>query len=102
MQGDEDGNFTYISHSGSRITDYFIMSRCLVHLGLQLSIVPKVDSKDVPAKMSLKLPSTVRGTDVKPKTYRVQKYIWNAEKIQQYFDTCSSSDVQLCLKILFV
>ena len=33
LPGDEDGNFTYISHSGSSITDYFIMSRCLVHLG---------------------------------------------------------------------
>ena len=75
LPGDEDGNFTYISHSGSSIIDYFIMSRCLVHLGLQLSIVPKIDSKHMPVKMSLKLPSTVSGTDAKPKTYKVQKYI---------------------------
>ena len=26
LPGDEDGNFTYISHNGSIITDYFIMS----------------------------------------------------------------------------
>ena len=98
LPGDEDGNFTYISHSGSSIIDYFIMSRCLVHLGLQLSIVPKIDSKHMPVKMSLKLPSTVSGTDAKPKTYKVQKYIWNTEKSQQYFDTCSSDDVSSLFK----
>ena len=47
----------------------------------------------MPVKMSLKLPSTVSGTDSKPKTYKVQKYIWNTEKAQQYFDTWSSNDV---------
>ena len=74
LPGDEDENFTYISHSGSGIIDYFIMSRCLVHFGLLLSIVPKIDSKHMPGKMSLKLPSTMSGTDAKRKTYRVQKY----------------------------
>ena len=74
------------------------MSRCLVHLGLQLSIVPKIDSKHMPVKMSLKLPRTVSGTDAKPKTYKVQKYIWNTEKSQQYFDTCSSDDVSSLFK----
>ena len=77
----------YISHRGSSITDYVIMSRCLVHLGLHLSIVPKIDSKHTPVKMSLKLPSTVSGRDAKPKTYRVQKYIWNAELSTTIFDT---------------
>ena len=73
LPGDEDRNFTYISHSGSSIIDYFIMSRCLFHLGLQLSIIPETDSKHMPVKMSLKLPSTISGTDAKPKTCRVQK-----------------------------
>ena len=54
----------------------------------------------MPVKMRLKLPSTVIGTDAKPKTYRVQKYIWNAEKAQLYFesDTCSSSDISSLFK----
>ena len=49
----------------------------------------------MPVKMSLKLPSTVIGTDAKPNRYRVQKYIWNAQKAQQYCasDTCPSNDV---------
>ena len=51
----------------------------------------------MPVKMSLKLPSTVSGTDAKPKTYKVQKYIWNTEKAQ-YFDTCSSNDVSSLFK----
>ena len=73
LPGDEDGISASISHSGLSIADYFIMSSCLVHLGLQLSIVPKTDSKHMPVKMSLKLPSTISGTDAKPKTCRVQK-----------------------------
>ena len=92
----------YISHRGSSITDYFIMSRCLVHLGLHLSIVPKTDSKHTPVKISLKLPSTVSGTDAKPKMYGVQKYIWNAEKAQQYFIHFHLMMFLLCLKMLLV
>ena len=37
------------------------------------------------------------GTDAKPKTCKVQKYIWNTEKAQ-YFDTCSSNDVSSLFK----
>ena len=32
LPGDEDGNFTYIARNGSSITNYFIMSKCLVHV----------------------------------------------------------------------
>ena len=32
LPGDEDGNFTYIARNGSSIINYFIMSKCLVHV----------------------------------------------------------------------
>ena len=98
LPGDEDGNFTYISHSGSSIIDYFIMSRCLVYLGLQLSTVPKIDSKHMPVKMSLKLPSTVSGTDAKPKRTRF-KSTFGIQKKHNILILVHQMVFLLCLKM---
>ena len=55
LPGNEDGNFTHIAHNGSSIIDYFIMSKCLVHLASHLNVVPRTESKHMPEEMKFKL-----------------------------------------------
>ena len=43
LPGDEEGNYTYIAHNGSSVIDYFLLSRCLVHLGTHLAVIPNIE-----------------------------------------------------------
>ena len=80
LPGDKEGNYTYIARNGSSVSDYFLLSRCLVHLGTRLAMIPNTESKHMPEKLELEL---VGKNDV---SVEIQKYIWDANKAQNYYD----------------
>jgi hypothetical protein len=92
LPGDEDGNFTYIAHNGSSIIDYFIMSGCLLHLGVHLKVASRIESKHMPVEMQLKVASGL-SCATKSAKVRLQKYIWNHENVQEYINMLSSDDI---------
>ena len=47
-----------IAHNGSSVIDYFLLSRCLVHLGTRLAVIPNIpniESKHMPVELELEL-----------------------------------------------
>ena len=47
-EGDSSGNYTYISSLGNNVIDYFIFSRSLSRLQLQMCVYDRIDSKHMP------------------------------------------------------
>ena len=86
LPGDEEGNYTYITHNGSSVIDYILLSRCVVHLGTRLAVIPNIELKHMPVELELEL---VGKNDVSVEGQRkvkIQKYIWDANKAQDYYD----------------
>ena len=82
LPGDEEGNYTYIAHKGSSVIDYFLLSRCLVQ------------SKHMPVELELEL---VGNNDViveQQRKVKIQKYIWDANKAQDYYDMYFTEDLR--------
>ena len=74
---------TYTAHNGSSVIDHFLLSRCLVHLGTSLAVIPNTESKHMPVELELEL---VGKNDVSVKRQtkvKTQKYVWDAN----YFDS---------------
>ena len=93
LPGDKEGNYTYIARNGSSVIDYVLLSRCLVHLGTRLAVIPNIESKHMPVELE---PELVGKNDVSVERQRkekIQKYIWDANKAQDYYDTFSTKEV---------
>ena len=101
MPGDEDGKFTYIAHNGSSTIDYFIMSRSLVHMVSHLNVVSRIESKHMPAEMKFKLLNTFYDVANKPRKYKLQRYVWDQTKAQEYSAMYSSEDISALFKHAF-
>ena len=43
LPGDKGCNYTYIARNVSSETDYFLLSKCLVHLGTRLAVIPNIE-----------------------------------------------------------
>ena len=92
LPGDKNGNFTYLAHNGSSVIDYFIMSRSIAYLALSLYVNPRIESKHMPVEMRMKLSTTV--TTVKTlQKIKLQKYVWNNDKAEDYVSGYSSQEV---------
>ena len=80
LPGDEEGNYTYTADNGSSVTDYFLLSRCLVHLGTRLAVIPNIESKHMPVELELEI---VGKNDVfveRQRKVKIQKYIWDGRE----------------------
>ena len=100
LPGDKEGNYTYIARNGSSVIDYFLLSRCLVHLGTRLAMIPNTESKHMPEKLELEL---VGKNDVSVERHRqvkIQKYIWDANKAQNYYMFKGTAVAQFCSPFL--
>ena len=93
LPGDEEGNYTYIARNGSSVIDYFLLSRCLVHLGTRLAVIHNIESKHMPVQLELEL---VGNNDViveRQRKVKIQKHIWDANTAQDYYDMYFTEEV---------
>ena len=93
LPGDEEGNYTYIAHNGSSVIDYFLLSRCLVHLGTRLAVIPNTESKHLPVELELELVGKNDVSVERQRKVKIQKYIWDANKAQDYYDMFFTKEV---------
>ena len=93
MLGDQKGNYTHIAHNGSSVIDYVLLSRCLVHLGTRLAVIPNIESKHIPVELELELVGNNAVIVERQRKAKIQKYIWDANKAQDYYDTFSTKEV---------
>ena len=97
MPGDEEGNYTYITHNGSSVIDYILLSRCLVHLGTRLAVIPNIESKHMPVELELELVGKNDVSVERQRKVKIQKYIWDANKVQDYSDMFFTEEVSALL-----
>ena len=86
LPGDEEGNYTYTAHNGSSVIDHFLLSRCLVHLGTSLAVIPNTESKHMPVELELELVGNNDVSVERQTKVKTQKYVWDANKAQDYFE----------------
>ena len=78
--------YTYIARNGSSVIDYFLLSRCLVHLGTRLAVIPNIESKHMPVELELEFVGKIDVSVERQRKVKIQKYIWDANKAQDYYD----------------
>ena len=61
------------------------MSRSLVHIVSHLNMVSRTESKHMPVEMKFKCSNIVYSVANKPRKYKLQRYVWNQTKAQEYF-----------------
>ena len=93
LPGDEEGNYTYIARNGSSVIDYILLSRCLVHLGTRLAVIPNTESKHMPVELELELVGKNDVSVERQRKVKIQKYIWDANKAQDYYDVFFTKEV---------
>ena len=86
LPGDKEGSYTYTARNGSSVIDYFLLSRCLVHLGTRLAVIPNSESKHMPVELELELVGKNYVSVERQRKVKIQKYIWDANKAQDYYD----------------
>ena len=82
-----------IAHNGSSVIDYFLLSRCLVHLGTRLAVIPNIESKHMPVELELELVGKNDVSVERQRKVKIQKYIWDANKAQDYYDMFFTKEV---------
>ena len=93
---EKEGNYTYIARNGSSIIDYYLLSRCLVHLGTRLAVIPNTESKHMPVELELE---HVGKNDVyveRQRKVKLQKYIWDTNQAQGYYDMFFFYERSIC------
>ena len=93
LLGDQKGNYTHIAHNGSSVIYYFLLSRCLVHLGTRLAVIPNTESKHMPLELELELVGNNAVIVERQRKAKIQKYIWDANKAQDYYDMYFTEEV---------
>ena len=93
LLGDQKGNYTHIAHNGSSVIYYFLLSRCLVHLGTRLAAIPYTKSKHMPLELELELVGNNAVIVERQRKAKIQKYIWDANKAQDYYDMYFTEEV---------
>ena len=86
LPGDKEGSYTYIARNGSSVINYFLLSRCLVHLGTRLAVIPNIESKQMPVELELEFVGKNDVSVERQRKVKIQKYIWDANKAQDYYD----------------
>ena len=93
LPGDKEGNYTYIARNGSTVIDYFLLSRCLVHLGTRLAVIPNIESKHMPVELELEFVGKNDVSVERQRKIKIRKYIWDANKAQDYYDPFFTEEV---------
>jgi hypothetical protein len=96
--GDRDGCYTYISDTGSSVTDYFIFSNellSIVYDTCELNVCERIESDHMPITLSTVFPNkniydvaTVVGNQV------AEKFVWNSEKSCLFNDSLYTESIR--------
>lgn len=87
-------DFTYTSHNGSSVIDYFIVSRVLLPRCVNVDVVPMIESKHAIVELVLSVSGNGALDDiVSDKPNRVSKFKWTDEKKQDFLDAMNSEFV---------
>lgn len=88
-------NFTYVSHSGSSVLDYFIVSRILLPVCKTFNILPMIESKHTAVELSLitAADTGIPHDDNRKSQSRVSRFKWNEDLKEQFTNTMKSDDV---------
>ena len=97
LPGDKEGNYTYIARNGLSVIDYFLLSRCLVHMGTRLAVISNTESKHMPVELELELVGKNDVSVERQRKVKIQKYIWDANKVQDYSDMFFTEEVSALL-----
>ena len=98
-RGDEEGNFTYITTSGSSVIDYFIISDSLMHLNMQLKVAEEMLSQHLPVELVIrndKAPETEEQILIPEQ--EVSKIKWDSQKKDQFKEAEQSIESRNILK----
>ncbi|MCB4763941.1 MAG: reverse transcriptase family protein, partial [Sulfurovum sp.] len=66
---------------------------CLVHLGSRLAVIPNIESKHMPVELELELVGKNDVSVERQRKVKIQKYIWDANKAQDYYDMFFTKEV---------
>jgi exonuclease III len=87
------GKHTYVSHNGSSVLDYFLVSRSLLSNCHSLGVIPMIESKHALVELSFKKPLAAETSENLGKsTAKVSKFKWN-EEFREQFILSMQSDV---------
>jgi hypothetical protein len=81
--GDENGEFTYVAHNGSSVIDYFIMSKCMIHLVPRMFVKPMIESKHMPVEMKVNTCKQINTVST-PSYTKLRKYLWDKDKTDEF------------------
>ena len=85
--GDYDGKITCIANKGKTIVDYFIASRCIEHLIVNLNITPRPESDHFPLVLTIKTNHTLQdkaNNEVEINCQPLSKLVWQNIKANEY------------------
>ena len=96
--GDLQGCCTYISDTGSSVNDYFILSAELFSLfydSCQLSVLERIESDHLPLSLVLNCSrnKSMIAQSKRDNSY-IEKFVWNAEKKNEFINDMNSDTVQ--------
>ena len=90
-KGDQNGAFTYICENGCSAIDYFLLS-CPLYAKLfdtcKLEVLERTDSKHLPVRLTLELQH--ENLELKSEPIRIEKYIWDENKIELFKEALKS------------
>lgn len=94
VPNNSSSNYTYISTSGCSVNDYAIVSRSLLSLStFEMNICHRIESKHAPIELYVNKPQKEQNTSAKPKTYKVEKFIWDPEKQEDFNKAVTDTNV---------
>lgn len=99
IDGDEDGNFTCITHNGCSVVDYFLVSRSCQKLCKSLHVVPRPDTIHLPIVLIVEPLVQDHVQPVPPpKNYRQERFVWTHEKEQTFKEALCVEAVRKCFE----
>ena len=90
-KGDPQGRYTFVSHAGCSVTDYFLFSYDLLSMffnDCELRVLERIDSDHMPvvARVSFPFENKCNGSNSENERVVIRKFVWNDANAGVYYD----------------